>query len=60
MRTKKNCRVWELEGNFFVADFWLKRKIKDQVINDFMPGCREIRINAVCAVLPSGTGTNIV
>ena len=60
MRTK-NCRVWELEDNFFVADFWLKRKvIIDQVINDFMPGCREVRINAVCAVLPSGSGTNIV
>lgn len=61
MRKKKNCHVWELEGNFFALDFWLKRNnIIDQVINDVMPGYREVRINAVCAVLPSESGTNIV
>lgn len=61
MRTMKNCHVWELEGKFFAPDFWLKRNnIIDQVINDVMPGCREVRINAVCAVRPSGSGTNIV
>lgn len=57
---KEELSCWELEGNFFVLDFWLKGKVtRDQVINDFLSGCREVRITSVCMVLLGGSDTKI-